>query len=86
MKKLLLLALLCIIALQSCVISADEEDAKKMAETFQEVEYKGHSYIIFAYHTAGSYIGFGGLTHNPDCPCYKTDSISNGNNTSPIHN
>lgn len=85
MKKLLL-ALVCILALQSCVISADEEDAKKMAETFQEVEYKGHSYIIFAYHHAASYAGYGGLTHNPDCPCHKTDSISDGNSTSPIHN
>jgi hypothetical protein len=85
MKKLLL-ALVCIIALQSCTISADEEDAKEMVETFQEVEYKGHSYIVFAYHTVGSYASFSGLTHNPDCPCHKTDSISNGNDTSSIHN
>lgn len=84
MKKLLLV-LVCILALQSCVISADEEDAKKMAETFQEVEYKGHSYIIFAYHLGGSYVGYGGLTHNPDCPCH-TDSVNNGNDTSSIHN
>lgn len=85
MKKLLLV-LACIAALQSCTISADEEDAKEMAETFQEVEYKGHSYIIFAYHPGGSYAGYSGLTHNPDCHCHKTDSISNGNNTSSVHN
>lgn len=75
MKKLLLV-LACAIGLQSCVISADEEDAKKMSETFQEVEYKGHSYIIFAYHPVASYASFGGLTHNPDCPCHKIDSIN----------
>jgi len=85
MKKLLL-ALVCIIALQSCTISADKEEAEKMAESFQEVEYKGHSYIIFAYHQAFSYAGYGGISHNPDCPCHKTDSISNGNDTSSIHN
>lgn len=45
------------VLLSSCVISADEEEAQQLTNSFQEVEYKGHSYIVFTYYNGLSYVG-----------------------------
>lgn len=73
MKKILTTLAIAVVLLSSCTISADQEEAQKMVDTFQEVEYKGHSYIVFAYHYGGTYTSFGGLTHNPDCEKCKEE-------------
>ena len=71
MRKILLTLIMFLALLSSCKISPNQEEAQEITSTFQEVNYKGHSYIIFIYNNAGSYDGYGGLTHNPDCKCLK---------------
>ena len=67
--KTLFSALLLALCMSSCE-SASQEEAQSYAErTFREIEYKGHSYIMFFY--AEGYSGYAGLEHNPDCPCHK---------------
>ena len=72
--KIIATLIIFLVLLAGCDISADQEKAQEVTSTFREVEYKGHSYIVFMYHPAGSYAGFGGLTHNPDCKCQKGDT------------
>ena len=74
MKKILVTLVMFLALLSSCSLSANQEEAQEITSTFQEVNYKGHSYIIFMYSIAGTYAGYGGLTHNPDCPCKKGDN------------
>lgn len=71
MKKILAILIMLAALLASCDTSATQEEAQEFTSTFREVNYKGHSYIIFTYHNPGSYAGYGGLTHNPNCPCKK---------------
>lgn len=59
------------VLLSGCTIAADQQDAEDMTESFHEVEYKGHSYIVFGNHVGGTYVTYSGLTHNPDCKCQK---------------
>ena len=39
-----------------------------------EFKYKGHSYIKFLDAPVGSYRGYAGVVHNPECECFK-DSV-----------
>jgi len=70
MKKILAILILLAALLASCGVSEDKETMQQFStENFCEVEYKGHSYIMFMYSVG--YVGYAGLTHNPDCPCKK---------------
>ena len=69
MKKILAILIMLVALLTSCDTSANQEEAQEITSTFREVNYKGHSYIMFKYCTG--YQGYAGLTHNPDCPCKK---------------
>jgi len=71
MKKILAILILLAALLSSCDTSVSQEEAQEITSTFREVNYKGHSYIMFMYNNEGSYAGYGGLTHNPDCKCQK---------------
>jgi len=67
--KMILGILTLTLILSSCE-SATQQEAQEYADkTFKEIEYKGHSYIMFFY--VEGYSGFAGLEHNPECPCYK---------------
>ncbi len=33
------------------------------------IHHKGHSYLL--YQARAGYAGYGGLTHDPDCPCHN---------------
>ncbi len=74
MKKLIILLLL---ILCSCSIQFTEPEKKVMNQNYNfngdisEVEYKGHSYIIFE-HLPITREGMGlGVIHDPDCHCTK---------------
>ena len=70
MKKILAILILLAALLASCGVSEDKETMQQFStENFCEVEYKGHSYIMFMYSVG--YVGYAGLTHNPDCQCKK---------------
>lgn len=71
MKKVLATLVMFLALLSSCDLSANQEETQELTSAFQEVNYKGHSYIVFMYHQTGAYTGYGGLTHNPDCKCQK---------------
>lgn len=71
MKKILAILVLFVVLLTSCDESKQKQLQQFSAENFCEVEYKGHSYIMFRY--CVGYQGYAGLTHNPDCPCKKGD-------------
>jgi len=70
MKKILMILVLLITLLSSCEVSADKDSLQQFSiENFHEVEYKGHSYVMFMYNVGNC--SFAGLTHNPDCQCQK---------------
>lgn len=69
MKKILTILILLVVLLASCEMSANQEEAQDLTSTFREVNYKGHSYVLFR-STIGN-TGYAGLTHNPDCQCNK---------------
>lgn len=58
-----------VVLLVSCEMPTNQEEAQDLTSAFREVNYKGHSYILFR-STMGN-AGYAGLTHNPDCPCKK---------------
>lgn len=69
MKKLTLtlLALLAL-TLTRCTnkqISTDDSELSTFGDRIISAEYKGHSYIIY------KGIERGGITHDPDCPCWE---------------
>ena len=68
MKKILAILVMLAALLASCDETAEQRQERFQSfstEEFCEVEYKGHSYIMFGHQ------GYAGLTHNPDCPCKK---------------
>lgn len=70
MRKMLAILILLTALLASCKPVSKQEELQQFSdENFYEIEYKGHSYIMFM-HDFG-HQGFAGLTHNPDCPCKK---------------
>lgn len=72
MKKILAIMIMLAALLASCDETAEQRQERFQSfstEEFCEVEYKGHSYIMFMYDFGHQ--GYAGLTHNPDCPCKK---------------
>lgn len=80
--KITLLAL-CAVALTGCKKPTPEErqqrqerlqkiDDEYRRDDIHTAEYNGHSYIIYQ----GKYKG--GITHDPDCPCYKKGGSEHG--------
>lgn len=69
MKKILIILVLLVALLTSCSHGSQDELQQIVNNGFHEVEYKGHSYIMFKYAVGNA--GYAGLTHNPDCPCKK---------------
>ena len=71
MKKIIIL--LVILLLSACRVKAPEKVIIEQQNTtfwgeISEVEYKGHTYIVF---TEGNGYGEGlGVIHDPDCPCF----------------
>lgn len=64
--KLTLLLALCAFALAGC------EDTAHIGAGFGDrlitMEHNGHSYIVY------KGVERGGIIHDPDCPCHKTNS------------
>lgn len=74
MKKLTTLLLaVCALALTGCEEQKTQEQIDAdMASDITEFNYKGHKYILYQrYYGKG---GIAGITHDPDCPCYKINS------------
>ena len=70
MKKILAILILLVALLASCNNASKQEQLQQFSdENFYEIEYKGHSYIMFMY--SFGHQGYAGITHNPDCPCKK---------------
>ena len=76
MKKLIIL-ILTVVLCSCCTLEIPSPDKKTMQQTenfrgdISEVEYKGHSYIIFE-HASYTVEGIGlGVIHDPDCYCTK---------------
>lgn len=44
---------------------SDQRWLNEVDDKIVTAEYKGHSYIIY------KGVEMGGITHDPDCPCYK---------------
>lgn len=65
--KTLFSALLLALCMSSCEGASQGEAQEYADKIFREIEYKGHSYIVF-FHAEGN-AGFAGFEHNPDCPC-----------------
>ena len=73
MKKLTLsiLALLAL-TLTGCEESTQEQIDADVASHIQKVNYEGHKYLL--YQLPNGYQGYGGITHDPDCPCHNKQS------------
>lgn len=67
MKKLLLIAVLCVFALTGCEMPEQglESTSGLFREDITTTEYNGHRYILYKGYERG------GITHDPDCPCRK---------------
>lgn len=73
MKKLTTLILaLCAVALTGCVEPTQEQINADISAHIKEFTYKDHHYILYRSEGVNSRIG--GITHDPDCLCHKTDS------------
>lgn len=71
MKKLIILLLLTATCESTVVERTHQEQTVNFHGDISEVEYKGHSYIVFRYCGPG-YDGIGlGVMHDPDCYCMK---------------
>lgn len=73
--KLTLLLALCAVALTGCENPSANAQSQRcviessgVPEYLEVVKFKGHSYILFNGYKRG------GITHDPDCPCHKTNS------------
>lgn len=69
--KLTLLLALCAVALTGCSLGEVDTNSNRLNgfdDAIVSAEYNGHSYIIY------KGVKKGGITHDPDCPCHKTDS------------
>lgn len=77
--KTLFSALLLAFCMSSCANATEQEIQEYANDSFREIEYKGHSYIMFR--STEGYSGYAGLEHNPDCPCHK----KGGQNDNPHH-
>lgn len=68
-KLTTLLLALCAVALTGCKRENMRKDyGFDVYDSIQTVDYKGHRYIVYKGYRKG------GITHDPDCPCHKTNS------------
>lgn len=67
MKKtiIILTAIVCTAAMVSC----EPDKPRQIAAHITEINYKGHRYLLYKDYRGNR--GYGGLAHDPDCPCYK---------------
>lgn len=74
MKKIkITLLALCAVALTGCEEQKTQEQIDAgMASHITEFNYKGHRYL--KYDSGEGKYSIGGITHDPDCPCYKINS------------
>lgn len=71
MKKtiIILTAIVCMAAMVSCKPPTQQRRDANIAARLTEFNYKGHKYLL--YKESDGYRGYGGITHDPDCPCCK---------------
>lgn len=71
MKKLTILFLsLLALMLTGCEYNRTQELIDTdIASQITEFNYKGHKYLL--YRQSFAYQEYGGITHDPDCPCHK---------------
>ncbi len=63
-------AVLCAVCLSGCEEQKTQEQIDAdMASHITEFNYKGHQYLLYERHSGQG--GFGGITHDPDCPCHN---------------
>lgn len=80
-------ALVAIIGLTSLVSCSSDVDVPENDVRYTEIsihkstelciikyEFEGHKYQFHAFHL-GSLNGVGGLVHDPDCSCFRNDSL-----------
>lgn len=65
-KSITLILALCAIALTGCEELTQEQIDADVASHIQKVNYGGHKYLLYQ---LNGYQGYGGITHDPDCPC-----------------
>lgn len=67
MKKLFLTILtLLALTLTGCGEETKEQRDERYSHNIKVITYKGHDYIVLS---ISNYCN--GITHDPDCPCYK---------------
>lgn len=71
MKKTTIIqtAIVCMTAMVSCKPNTQQGKDAVAASHITEVNYKGHRYLL--YKKGYSHRGYGGIVHDPDCPCHK---------------
>ena len=71
MKHLItiLAAVLCAVCLSGCEKPTQNQIDAEMASQITEFNHKGHRYLRYVSGAANDAVG--GITHDPDCPCYK---------------
>lgn len=75
MKKptIILAAIVCMAAMVSCEPKTQQQRDADMAARITEVNYKGHRYLLYEKRTP--YVGYGGITHDLNCSCYKKGEL-----------
>jgi len=66
MKKVSKILIVAAVLFCGCSLSNPEIKGRNRMDT-HHFEYKGHQYIEF-----GAVGGYGGVVHDPDCPCFDT--------------
>lgn len=76
MKKptIILTVIVCVAAMVSCKPTTQLQRDADMADHITEVNYKGHRYLL--YKEGYSHRGYGGIVHDPDCPCHKKGGLN----------
>lgn len=68
----ILAAVLCAVCLSGCEEQKTQEQIDAgIALGITEFNYKGHKYLLYKQSYGKG--GVGGITHNPDCPCHKSN-------------
>lgn len=76
MKKATIIqtAIVCMAAMVSCKPKTQQQKDAYMATHITEFNYKGHRYLLYKVSYAN--MAYGGITHNPDCPCHKKGGLN----------
>lgn len=70
--KITILALLAL-TLTGCEAETKEQRDERYSHDIKVITYKGHDYIVLS---ATKWCN--GITHDPDCPCYKKGGSEHG--------